>query len=74
MKTNTFIVKVQLSIVTNTGSKQVLIYDKERDIMWEGEASEGIINAMKGRDKAFFNAEIINKKIILQSEAKWQNW
>ncbi len=48
------IVKVQLSLATNVGQRQVLVYNQSRTVRYEGSASPELIEAMAGRTKAFF--------------------
>lgn len=73
------IVKVQVSISSNLPFNSVLIYDKERDVMYQGKLPDDVKAAMRGRPKAFFNADLKEVRpdefeVILGDEAPWQNW
>lgn len=68
------IVKVQASLVTTEDSQQILIYNKDKSAFWQGPATSELLTIMNGRPKAFFSARIVKKKIMIDSEAKWQNW
>ncbi len=50
------IVKVQLSLATNAGQRQVLVYNQSRSVRYEGTASPELVIAMDGQDKGFFEA------------------
>lgn len=70
-----FIVKVQVSLFASKGiPQQVLIYNRERDIQWQGEASKEILELMKGENKKYFYATLVDTKINLSHEADWQKW
>lgn len=73
------IVKVQLSLFSPDDDKYVLIYNKERDFHLESNEKiviEPIIEIMKGRNKAYFNAELDeNDSLQIKDEVfKLQNW
>jgi len=73
------IVKVQISIFAfekgKNGKRQVLVYNKDRSIFWEGDCTEEILKATDGCPKKFFYATA--KKggwIELFEEAPTQKW
>lgn len=75
------IVKVQISLVTSDGSTRMLIYSKLSSIMYEGLATQDILDVMNGRPKAYFEAELVSdpdngnkSRIKLIKEVKTQNW
>lgn len=77
------IVKVQISQFSSDGESRMLIYDEKRQHEFEDIASKQILELMKRRPKAFFEAEIIphpknwlqgEKVINIIKEAEWQNW
>ncbi len=68
------IVKVQMSLFTTASCPQVLIYNEDRTVMWQGDAPKGLKKLMKGEPKKFFYATTKNKNIILGEEAEWQDW
>jgi hypothetical protein len=76
-----FIVKIQVSQYTNTKEKQILIYNKDKTFIYQGDIDEGIEQALKGRVKAYFYARIISadSSITIPSleilrEAPTQEW
>lgn len=68
------IIKIQMSLMTNAGRPQALMYNKDRSALLEIEATKDIQHLMHGRPKAFFHAEIVDTKFVISHEAKWQNW
>lgn len=52
-----FIVKVQLSL--NRSPRTVLIYNEDRTVLYQGEASEDVVQLMGNYDKEFFFAELV---------------
>lgn len=75
------IVKVQAAIASTEGANQVLIYNKTRDVMWNGE-DKAVTDKIKHmmdvgailQPKAFFHAELKNTKIVIGDQAPWQSW
>jgi hypothetical protein len=83
------IVKVQLSIVTNNTKRQMLIYNKDKSFIYEGDATEEILESMEPKNKeysfqkAYFHAHLVDdlqsenpnaKRIVLDKWADPQNW
>lgn len=69
------IVKVQLSLMTTHASQRVLIYNKDRSIHYEGEATTEVKAVMHGRHKAFFRAGITSDmKVDLIEEVRDYSW
>jgi hypothetical protein len=78
------IVKVQLSQFDSQGRTMMLVYNEDRSIMYEDEATKPIIDAMSGEPKKFFHAELIpdpkypksktKRKILIGIPAAWQLW
>lgn len=75
------IVKVQISIVTNMSKASMLIYNYNRSIMYEGEATTEILKLMGEEKKKYFKASLIkdpnskgSKRIQLDSEVAKQSW
>lgn len=69
------IFKVQLSISPDDSTRSVLIYNKKRDILWQGEASEELIKALRKQQKSFWHGKYTKEKQIeLTSQAEWQDW
>jgi hypothetical protein len=78
------IVKVQISQFDSEGGKRMLIYNQDRDIMYETDATEDVVKAMGNEPKKYFHAKLIpdpqypnsttKRRIQLGNEASWQNW
>lgn len=68
------IVKVQLSIITSEKNRRVLIYNEDRTIEYETDASKEIVDLMRGDLKAFFHASMVETEISLNQRAEWQEW
>lgn len=69
------IVKVQLSMATSHENQRVLVYNKNKSVWYEGDASKKLIKQMGGRFKMFFKAKMEkDKSITLIKPAKSQDW
>jgi hypothetical protein len=73
-KTAPFIVKVQVSIVTGAQKKQVLVYNEDRSLTFQDDASRGLIRRMGGSPKQYFWATLRDAEIHLGEAAPWQEW
>ncbi len=49
-----FVVKVQRSIATNEAQPQVLIYDSNKDIYWQGDLDKEVADAMGDSHKCYW--------------------
>lgn len=74
------IVKVQLSklgIFKSSKKRRVLIYNKNRNITYEADATPGILILMDGADKAYFEAVLTKDNeinIVEHTPVEGQNW
>lgn len=77
------IVKVQISVGSSDGKKHMLIYNKDKSVMYEDEATDQVLKLMNGRPKLFFEAEVIphpqnwlkgEKVVNIIKETEWQKW
>jgi hypothetical protein len=68
------IVKVQLPLSSSEADPPALVYDQARTWQFYMEVTKELRARMKGRDKAFFNAERCGGKVVLLDEAPWQDW
>ena len=69
------IVKVQISLASSNPVQQVLVYNKNKSIWYEGDASKKLIKQMGGRFKMFFKAKMEkDNSITLIKPAKQQDW
>lgn len=68
------IVKIQRSIVTNHKRPQVLVYNKDRLIFWEGDLSKDVDEMMGERSKVYFDAKLEDSKVVINFEVEEQDW
>jgi len=68
------IVKVQLSLFGSEPAPQMLIYNEDRSIVYEAEATPEILACMDGAAKKYFTAELVGTEILLGDETETQNW
>ncbi|MEK6880731.1 MAG: hypothetical protein AABY22_14025 [Nanoarchaeota archaeon] len=68
------IFKVQQSITTNRKKQQVLIYNKDKSIMWEGDMPKDVKKALGDRLKAYFYGELIRTKINVNPNYEYEDW
>ncbi len=52
----------------------MLLYSEDRSVEYEGDVTAEIQKIMKGRLKAYFNAELRNTEIVLQDETINPGW
>jgi hypothetical protein len=69
------IVKVQVSLATTHEKRQVLVYNEDKSVYYEDDASREILQRMDGRVKVYFNARMVGTDIEIQGEVKEeQDW
>lgn len=74
------IVKVQLSQFDSEGRSMMLVYNQDKSVRYEEEATREIIAVMQNEQKRFFHAKIVTKKkppsrtIQIEGVAPWQTW
>jgi hypothetical protein len=68
------IVKIQQSKFTNAEKPQMLVYDKKRIYSFQDELTSEVKNLLKGRDKAYFEAKIMESRIVILDEVEAQDW
>ena len=66
--------KVQVSLTTSHAERQVLIYNKSKEIMIQLPATKAVLKVMGGRPKVYFHGYIENKNFHFNGEAKQQDW
>ena len=72
-KDEKFTVKVQLSRTTNLPDRQMLIYDKDRSMQWQGAITKEVSELMGGSCKEFFYARVEGTEIILEKKGTMTN-
>ncbi len=69
------IVKVQLSLHTNCNKRQMLVYNKDNSIFWQGNTTKAVKKIMKGLPKKYFYGWVNeHKQFVLDDEAPVQDW
>lgn len=68
------IVKVQASINTTASTQRVLVYNEDRSFLYEGGINEDMLETMKGRLKAYFEAEVTKTGLEIGDEVPPQDW
>jgi hypothetical protein len=74
------IVKVQLSQFDSKEKRMMLVYNEDRSVRYEEEATKEILVVMQNKQKRFFHAKILTKKkplsrtIQIEEVAQWQSW
>lgn len=71
------IIKIQASLASSDGASHCLIYDKKRDVLYQTsdpKETKPLLKLLKGRDKAYFKAAIVDTKIQVYEEVTTQNW
>lgn len=68
------IIKAQLSLSTTEARQRFFVYNEDRSVMFEEPATGSHVAIMTGQPKKYFHAEIVNHKVVIGSEALWQDW
>ncbi len=66
------IIKVQISL--SDGGKHVLVYNQDRSVQQQFEATEDVVLILGGRAKAYFEAEVKGDNITIIGPAPDQDW
>jgi hypothetical protein len=69
------IVKVQVSLFTTESAQQVLVYNEDRSVMYQGDVTQDILDAMGGAPRRYFFAVINDDNTIgIEDPAPEQTW
>lgn len=69
-----FLVKVQVSLYTTESKPQILIYNEDHSIFFQGDMYKGLEKRIK-EPKKFWWAHVSKKNmIVLDKPAPWQDW
>lgn len=68
------IVKVQQSQATTEDQPQMLIYNKDRSVLYSAALDKSVKKLLGKRPKAYFLATIKDTRIQLLAEVDAQNW
>jgi len=52
----------------------MLIYNKDRSIFYEDDATDDVVKLAAGRKKLFVKAKLVDTKLEINGEAPWQDW
>lgn len=74
MKSKAEIVKVQINLLEQNGPRMLQVTNEDDSLHWEGSPAEDVERLLLGRDRAYFYARIINRKLQLGQEAPGQKW
>jgi len=66
------ILKLQISL--SPGDNKMLIYNKDRSIFYEDDATDDVVKLAAGRKKLFVKAKLVDTKLEINGEAPWQDW
>lgn len=67
------ICKLQISLFPKD-EPSMLIYNKDKSILYEDAATEDVIKLANGRPKLFVEAKLVDTKIQITKEVPWQDW
>ena len=68
------IIKIQRSIVTNMPVPQVVIYNEDRSIFWQGPMPEDIKKLMGRYSKVYAKAKIVGTEVVVDRIIADQDW
>lgn len=68
------IIKVQWPVATNEDVPKVLIYNQDRSVEYQTEATPEFSRIMHHKLKAFFFAELKGTIVHIGRRAPWQEW
>lgn len=75
VNTEKFIVKVHASIYSEYEKQQMLVYNKNRSIIVEGNIKRKVSEILNGRSKAYFWVWIdAMDRLMFEEEASIQEW
>jgi hypothetical protein len=74
-RARSLIVKVQISLFTTETTRQMLVYDRRKSVVFQGDVTQEVLDEMEGDPKAFFHATHRRDGAIeLHRRAPWQEW
>jgi hypothetical protein len=74
MKSKAEIVKVQINLLGKDGPRMLQVTNEDETLHWEGTPAEEVERLLGARDRAYFYARVINRKLQLGQEAPYQKW
>jgi len=68
------IVKVQISLSHTKDFTQMLVYNEDKSILYEGDLTRRVEKLMGDSVKRFFYAKLKGTEVVLDRKAPWQEW
>lgn len=68
------IVKVQINLLGKDGPRMLQVTNEDDTLHWEGSPAEEVERLLGDRDRAYFYARVVNRKLHLGQEAPLQKW
>jgi hypothetical protein len=68
------IVKVQINLLGKDGPRMLQVTNEDETLHWQGSPGEEVQKLLGERDRAYFYARIVNRKLQLGQEAPGQKW
>jgi hypothetical protein len=74
-KAKQVVVKVQQSIVTSETKRQVLVYNQDRSIMWQGDITPDLRKVLGDDLKSYWYATVMKDgNLRLERRTGWRTW
>lgn len=73
-KRKSFVIKIQLSLVSSGGQAQILVYNEDKSFLMQGPPGKDIVDVMAGRPKVFFEAVMGASAIEIGREIPDPGW
>jgi hypothetical protein len=74
MKLNSEIVKIQIDLMGRDGPRVLKVTNEDETLHWQGAPAEEVEKLLGERDRAYFYARVVNRKLHLGQEAPTQRW
>lgn len=68
------IVKVQINLLGKDGPRMLQVTNEDETLHWQGSPAEAVEKLLGERDRAYFYARVVNRKLQLGQEAPRQKW
>ena len=68
------IVKVQIRVLGHNGPSMLQVTNEDDSLHWEGTPATELQQILGERDRAYFYARFVNRKLHLGQEAPAQQW
>jgi hypothetical protein len=68
------IVKLQINLLGQDGPSMLQVSNEDDSLQWQGAPAEEVVRLLGGRDRAYFYARVVNRRLQLGQEAPSQRW